>query len=60
MYSAVNGYVDVAFGISPAGEVGAKVLKGLDTAGAVLGAGAACIIAASLITPVAAPLLLGQ
>jgi hypothetical protein len=60
MYSAVSGYVDVAFGISPAGQVGAKVLQGLDTTGAALEVGASCIVAAARIMPVASSLVLGQ
>jgi len=36
VYSAVNGAVDVEFGISPTGWTGAKVLQGLDIGGTVL------------------------
>ncbi|PNF41721.1 hypothetical protein B7P43_G03435 [Cryptotermes secundus] len=60
MYSAVNGQVQVEFGISPAGEISSKVLQGLDITGGVLGLGASGIAVASLFMPVAFPFILGQ
>jgi hypothetical protein len=59
VYSAVNGAVDVEFGISPAGRTGAKVLQRLDTAGTVLSVGAAGALIAGLFVPVALPLIAG-
>jgi hypothetical protein len=58
VYSAVNG-LEVEFGVSPARKTGAKVLQGCDTAGSVLGLGAAAIAAATLFVPVALPVIGG-
>jgi len=59
MYSAVNGAVDVEFGISPAGQTGAKVLQGLDIGGTVLSLSAAGALLAGLFVPVALPVVAG-
>jgi hypothetical protein len=59
VYSAVNGAVDVEFGISPAGRTGAKVFQRLDTAGTVLSVGAAGALIAGLFLPVALPVVAG-
>jgi hypothetical protein len=59
VYSAVNGQVQVEFGISPAGKTSRKVLQGLDTAGGVLGLGASGVAVAAIFMPVTLPTLLG-
>jgi hypothetical protein len=59
VYSAVNGAVEVEFGISPAGRTGAKVLQGLDIGGTVLGVGAAGAFITTLFVPVALPVVAG-
>ena len=59
VYSAVNGDVEVEFGISPAGRTGAKVLQGLDIGGTVLSVGAAGPLIAGLFVPVALPVVVG-
>jgi hypothetical protein len=59
VYSAVNGAVEVEFGISPAGRTGAKVLQGLDIGGSVLSVGAAGTLIAGLLLPVALPVVAG-
>jgi len=59
VYSAVNGAVDVEFGVSPAGRTGAKVLRGLDIGGTVLSVGAAGAFMVGLIVPVALPVVAG-
>ena len=59
VYSAVNGDVEVEFGISPAGRTGAKVLQGLDIGGTVLSVGAAGPLIAALFMPVALPVVAG-
>jgi len=59
VYSAVNGDVEVEFGISPAGRTGAKVLQGLDIGGTVLSVGAAGTLIAGLFLPVALPFVAG-
>jgi len=59
VYSAVNGAVEVEFGISPAGWTGAKVLQGLDIGGTVLSVGAAGALIAELFVPVALPVVAG-
>jgi len=59
VYSAVNGAVEVEFGISPAGRQGAKVLQGLDIGGTVLSVGAAGALIAGLVMPVALPVFAG-
>jgi len=59
VYSAVNGAVEVEFGISPAGRTGAKVLQGLDIGGTVLSVGAAGALIAGLFVPVALPVIAG-
>jgi hypothetical protein len=56
VYSAVNGAVEVEFGISPAGRTGAKLLKGLDIGGTVLSVGAT---AAKVFLPVSVPVVVG-
>jgi len=53
VYSAVNGAVEVEFGISPAGRTGAKFLQGLDIGGTVLSVGATGALIAGLFVPVA-------
>jgi hypothetical protein len=60
MYSAVNGQVQVEFGISPAGMTSSKVLQGLDIAGGVIGLGASGIAVTTLFMPVALPFIIGQ
>jgi len=59
VYSAVNGAVEVEFGISPAGQTGAKVLQGLDIGGTVFSLGAAGALIAGLLVPVALPVVAG-
>jgi hypothetical protein len=59
VYSAVNGAVEVEFGISPAGRTEAKVLQGLDIVGTVLSVGAAGTLIAGLFVPVALPVVAG-
>ena len=59
MYSAVNGDVEVEFGISPAGRTGAKVLQGLDIGGTFLSVGTAGTLIAGLFLPVALPFVAG-
>jgi hypothetical protein len=59
VYSAVNGAVEVEFGISPAGRTGAKVLQRLDIGGTVLSVGAAGTLIAGLFMPVALPVVAG-
>ena len=59
VYSAVNGAVEVEFGISPAGWTGAKVLQGLNIGGAVLNVGAAGALIAGIFVPVALPVVAG-
>ena len=59
VYSAVNGAVEVEFGISPAGQPGAKVLQRLDIGGTVLSVGAAGALIAGLVMPVALPVVAG-
>jgi hypothetical protein len=60
VYSAVNGQVQVEFGISPAGMTSNKVLQGLDIAGGVLGLGATGVAVTALFMPVTLPFLVGQ
>jgi len=59
VYSAVDGAVEVEFGISPAGRTGAKVLQGLDIGGTVLSVSAAGALIAGLFLPVALPVVAG-
>jgi len=59
VYSAVNGAVNVGFRISPAGRTGAKFLQGLDIGGKVLNVGAAGVLTAAMVAPVALPLVQG-
>ena len=59
VYSAVNGAVEVEFGISPAGQTGAKVLQGLDIGGTVLSVAAAGTLIARFFLPVALPVVAG-
>jgi len=59
VYSAVNGAVEVEFGISPAGWTGTKVLQGLDIGGIVLSVGATGALIAGLFVPVALPVVAG-
>jgi hypothetical protein len=59
VYSAVNGAVEVEFGISPAGRIGTKALQGLDIGGIVLSLGAAGVFIAGLFVPVALPVVAG-
>jgi hypothetical protein len=59
VYSAVNGTVEVEFGISPAGRTGAKVLQGLDIGGTVLSVGATGALIAGLFVPVVWPVIAG-
>ena len=59
VYTAVNGAVEVEFGISPAGRTGAKFLQGLDVGGTVLSVGAAGTLIAGLVMPVALPVVAG-
>ena len=59
VYSAVNGAVEIEFGISPAGRTGAKILQGLDIGGTVLSVGAAGALIAGLFLPVALPVVAG-
>jgi hypothetical protein len=59
MYSAVNGIVEVEFGISPAGQTGMKVLQGFDVGGTVLGLGATGVLIAAACVPVAWPFVAG-
>ena len=59
VYSAVNGAVEVEFGISPAGWTGTKVLQGLDIGGTVLSVGAGGALIAGLFLPVALPVVAG-
>jgi hypothetical protein len=58
--AAVNEAVEVEFGISPAGRTAAKVLKGFDIGGTVLGLGATGTIVAGLFLPVALPVVAGK
>jgi hypothetical protein len=48
VYSARNGDVEVEFGISPAGNLGSKLLNDLDVAAAVITSGAALMEIASI------------
>ena len=59
VYSAVNGSVEVEFGISPAGRRGAKVLKVLDNAGTALGVVATGALILGLFEPVTMPVVAG-
>jgi hypothetical protein len=59
VYTAVNGAVEVEFGISPAGQIGAKVLQGLDSGGPVLNVGAAGALITGLFVPVVLPVVAG-
>jgi hypothetical protein len=56
VYSVKNGAVEVEFGMSPAGQTGAKVLQGLDIGGTILSVGAG---AALMFAPVALPVVAG-
>jgi hypothetical protein len=56
VYSAVDGAVEVEFGISPAGRTGAKFLQILDIGGSVLGARA---LIAAQFWPVTLPVAAG-
>jgi hypothetical protein len=58
VYSSVNGF-EVKFRVSPAGTTEAKVVQVCETAGSVLGLGAAAITAATLFMPVALPFIGG-
>jgi hypothetical protein len=51
VYSAVNGAVEVEFGISPAGRTGAKRLQDLDTAATILNVAATGAIILDLFVP---------
>ena len=53
MYSAVNGVVEVEYGISPDRKRGRKFLRDLDMGCTVLGVAAALIEIAGLCFPVA-------
>ena len=44
VYSAVSGVVEVEFGISPAGKIGRKILRGLGYGLAAIGLGAALLV----------------
>jgi hypothetical protein len=59
MYSAVNGNVEVEFGISPAAKTGRKVLEGFDIGGTVLGVGASVFFTAAMFVPFAEPVIAG-
>ena len=59
VYSAVNGDVEVEYGISQAGKRVRKVLRRLDIGGTVLGAGAAVVGIAAFCFPVALPVVAG-
>ena len=59
VYSAVNGVVEVEYGISPAGKRGRKLLRHLDIGGTVLGVGAAGVGIAGLCFPLALPVVAG-
>jgi hypothetical protein len=58
--AAVNEAVEVEFGISPAGQTAAKVLKGFDIGGTVLGLGATGTIVAAVFLPFALPIMAGK
>jgi hypothetical protein len=59
VYSAVNGAVEVEFGISPAGRTGAKFFQGLDIGGAVLSVCAVGILTSGLSVPMPLPFVAG-
>jgi hypothetical protein len=59
VYSAVNGAVEVEFGISPAGRTGAKILQDLDTVGTILGVGATAVLIAGEFVTLPAPVISG-
>jgi hypothetical protein len=59
VYSAVNGVVEVDYGISPAGKRGKKVLRDLDFGYRVLGVAAAILGFAAFCVPVALPVVAG-
>jgi hypothetical protein len=59
VYTAVNGAVEVEFGITPAGRQGSKVLQGLDVGGTAINVGATGILTAGLFVPVAWPVVAG-
>jgi len=57
VYSAVNGFVEVEYGISPAGKRGGKFHRVLDFGYTVLGVGATGVGIAALCVPVALPVV---
>jgi hypothetical protein len=59
VYSAVNGVVEVEYGISSAGKIGRKFFRSLDIGGTVLGVGAAGVGIAAICVPVALPVVAG-
>jgi hypothetical protein len=59
VYSAVNGVVDVEYGITPAGKSGRKFFSDLDIIYAVLGVAATGVGIVSLCCPVAFPVIAG-
>jgi hypothetical protein len=59
VYSAVNGVVEVEYGIPPAGKTGRRFLKQLDSGGTALGVGAAVVGFAALCIPGAFPVVAG-
>jgi hypothetical protein len=59
VYSAVNGIVEVEYGISPAGRTGRKFLRGLDFGRTVLSCCATLVGIAALCFPVALPVVAG-
>jgi hypothetical protein len=59
VYSAVDGVVQIEFGISPAGKTKAKVVQGLDIGGSLLGLAAESVELAGQFVPVAGPIIAG-
>jgi hypothetical protein len=59
VYSAVNGVVEVEYGISPAGKSGRKFLRDLDFVYTILGVVAAGVGFAAMFFPVALPVVAG-
>jgi len=59
VYSTLNGAVEVEFGMSPAGRIGAKCFQVIDTGGSVLNVGAVGALTAAAFMPVATPIVAG-
>jgi hypothetical protein len=59
VYTAVDGAVEVEFGITPAGRQGSKFLQGLDIGGAVIGLGTTTALIAGLSVPIPLPVVAG-